>query len=431
MSPDAAPTGRAFIDAPAVTPPVPPPIQTRPWPSVDRSSARPGYKLTPERVWSALRQAEMGYPATQIQMVEDVIESDGHLRGLYISRMTSVAYRPVILQPGDARPASVTAAEILGQAMVKANYHDLAWQSMDAVFQGFAPTEMQWGIDDETGAIVPKWFSAVPLNRFRFDTNDYPLITSATNPVGDPLLPGGWVYARRPHRRVVRAGLMRTAIWWALFKRMSMRDWMVFAEKFGIPLVLGFYEERASEQSRKALEEAIIDIGTDGAAILSEATRIVVESGAAVRGGDVSSLHPAVIAMCNAEMSKLINGSTLSVETGGPGSFALGKVHENRSNNLSATDAFWLEMVLRSSISQPFLVYNGFAAASPPRWKIQVVPDMAPLERVTVAEKLQGMGLELDAEQMYEEYGLRRPGPATLLKKPEPKTEKPNVPAGE
>jgi hypothetical protein len=76
----------------------------------------------------------------------------------------------------------------------------------------------------------------VPHRRFMFDPQSRPCLTSKTNLYPGDLLerrPGSsWLRAEtRRWQRQVQAGILRTGAWWALFKRMSVRDWLIFAEE--------------------------------------------------------------------------------------------------------------------------------------------------------------------------------------------------------
>lgn len=407
-------------------------IQARPLPSVDRTSSRPGIGLKPQDVLWRLRMAEGGSPAQQCDMFEDVLENDGHLRGQYLSRMRSVAQRPVMLQAGADDSGSVAAAEILGARLRRINLSELLWAMMDAIFMSYSATEIDWQYDPKLDLVLPNWFMVQAPQRFRFDDHDRPrLRTESGEWPGELLRPAKWVFAHQPGRQVVRTGLMRTCVWWAVFKRLSVTDWITFANMFGIPLVMGKYEETASEESRRALEQAVVDIGTDGAAVLSEATRIVIESGA-VRSGDLTSLHPAIVNMCNAEMSKVVTGATLNVETGGPGSFALGQVHQQRSNSLSFSDAEWVQELFYRFVTQPFVDFNpGLGAREAPRLVIQVQPDMDPKTQLECADiALNKLGMLLNADQLYTRSGFIRPtSAANTLKRIEPDVAKPAAPA--
>lgn len=394
------------------------PTQRR-WPIMDGTSMRPGYHLTPAKLWSAYRQAEAGAPMLQCDMFEDIEENDGHLRGQYESRLSSVALRPWIIQAGGKADVDIEAARVFSSSLKRTNMMRLLWHLMEALGYGWSGANTVWSFDPVNKAIVPSCFLLAAHRRFLISEAGMGVLTFRTEMnqwPGETLFRGEWVVAERMHRLIMRAGLFRTTSWWALFKRMSITDWIVFAEKFGIPVVLGTYSERASPESRVALEQAITDIGTDGQAVLSELTKIVIDS-ALTRSGDVSSLHPAVAARCDAEISKVITGATLNVDSGGPGSFALGKVHENRSNNLVFADALWLQDTFQQMVIAPFLDYNPqFAGAELPRLVIRVRPEMTPEIAVKVYGKLQAMGLDIEDEQMREEFGLRMPEVGGVLK---------------
>jgi phage gp29-like protein len=387
---------------------------------MDAYSSRPGYGLTVDRVWRAWRQAEQGSPAAQCDVIEDVLENDGHLRGQYLSRMKAVAERPALVQPGGDDALSISVADLLQGALGEANFEELLWHLMDAIFYSYTAARPSWAYVEAKDAVLPTWFWIMPSRRFRIDEHDaLRLITETNSWPGEALAPTEWILAHPHHRKIVRAGLMRTATWWAVFKRLSVRDWMVLAEKFGIPFVIGYYDRQADDANRLALEKAIKEIGTDGAAMLAATTKLQVESW--LKSGDVSSLHPSVVALCNAEISKLITGATLSTETGGPGSFALGKVHENRSLSLTEGDALWVERILARQLVAPFMHFNGLVGrCKPPRLKIITQPDTDLLTWITVADKAQQMGTEIDSEQVYEKCGLRRPTKRTALVRPAP-----------
>jgi phage gp29-like protein len=402
------------------------PTQKR-WPFLDGTSMRPGYHLTPFKLFSAFRQAEMGAPLLQCDVFEDILENDGHLRGQYESRLSAVAHRPWLIQPGGKGPVCLAAASALASALKRTNMLPLLWHLMEAVGYGWSGANTVWELADRAGdsrnVIVPTWFLLAPHRRFLISEagmGDLTFRTELNQWPGDTLYHGEWIVARRMHRLVMRAGLFRTTSWWALFKRLSITDWIVFAEKFGIPIVLGTYSERASPETRAALEQAVVDIGTDGQAVLSELTKILIGTPGLARSGDVSSLHPAVAARCDAEMSKVITGATLNVETGGPGSFALGKVHQGRAQDLVFADALWLQESFQRHVIVPFIDYNPqFAGAELPRLVIRVRPEMAPEIAVKVYGKLQAMGLEIEVgdalKPLYEASPPTPPNPTADL----------------
>jgi phage gp29-like protein len=403
-------------------------IQTTPS-SHDTYSTRPGYGLTPDRVYRIYRAAEAGMPAEQCDMFEDVVENDGHLGGLVNNRIESVSGRPWIVKPGDSTPISAEAAARLEDALVEANTDEFIEHQLNGVFMGWSLSEVAWEMRD--GWWVPTWFINVAHRRFAFDEFDMPRLTTELSPWPGEALRGSWAMTATRHRQVVRGGLLRGATWWSVFKRMSVRDWIVFAEKFGIPIPIGIYKGNAPEETRRVVEQAILDIGNAGAAVMSDAAQIIFADHARA-SGDNSGLHPSVVALCNSEQSKLITGATLSVETGGPGSFALGKVHADRALILSIRDAKRLASMFRRWVGSVFLRLNGIRGVRPPTLVAQVLPETDQLTRAKVASILANeLDMELDEGQVRDEFGWRPPADGTTPVKGSKKPDAPTTPTDE
>jgi phage gp29-like protein len=379
----------------------------------DRLQAHPGYGLTNQRIWQTYRNAECGWVQPQCDLFDDIKESDGHLLSLYNGRLEAVAGKEWVIQAGGTDAASKAAAEALAEQLDDdENFVEFMEHQLSAEFYGFAASEMAWGFSERERIWAPERFINVPHRRFSVNNGSkLMLLTDESRFDGIPLEVARWVVSRGRHANIARAGLLRTATWWAHFKRLSVRDWVIFAAKFGIPHVTGVYQENASEEAQSALKTAVEDIGEGGQAILAETTRIVL-SELAQRSGDTSSVHPSIIAMCEAQMSKLINGATLNVETGGPGSFALGKVHQTRAHVKDVSAALRMSRVFRSQVSGPFCHFNGFlaAGAKAPRLKIQVVQELDQATRLMLASMMANeLGADIDEAQLRDELGLRKP----------------------
>lgn len=402
-------------------------IVARPFPAADRSSTRPGYQLTPERLWSSFRQAEAGQPAMQCDLIEDVIEVDGHTRGQYFARMQGVSDRPALIAAGggdtkEVSPLSIEAAEFLGAALSTTNLDEALWHMMDAVFFGYSGTEIQWGYDRLTDLVVPVWFHPVEHRRFVFDEHFRPRLVQNDNVwPGEELEAGKWIWAQRRARIPTRAGLGRTIAAWLLIKRMIVRDWVVFAEKFGLPVAVGTYEPRATAAAKAGLRAALEAIGSDGYVLLEETCKVAIQSARAA--GDVSALQPAITNLANAEISKVITGATLTTEnSGGPGSFALGKVHKTVADALTFADALWIQRLFQRYLCRPFIAYNPkFAGALAPELYIHVQPEQDPLTDIRVAKEMLDMGAAIDSEQLHRRTGWRRPtSEKNALRRPAP-----------
>lgn len=375
----------------------------------DVYSTRPGYGLTPERIFRVFRAAEMGQTREQCDLFEDVQENDGHLQGLVNNRIESLSGKEWLIGAGDTKDdVSQMSAAVLQRAMRKANTFQMIEHQLQAFWIGWSASEPVWQFVD--GWWVPTWFVNLPAQRFSFGhDDDFLRITTDTNVYPGELVLPHWLVNSTRHRRRARGGAGRCATWWSLFKRMSVRDWIVFAEKFGIPIPMGIYSERAGDASRKVVEQAVQDLGEAGAVVMSELCKIVFAE-VPLRSGDTSALHPSVVALCNAELSKLITGATLGVETGGPGSFALGKVHQSRGIALEVADAMRLKHSFRMSIGRDFNRFNGLAHLDEPTLDIQVMPESDPLSRArTLSILANELGMVLDDDQLRQDFKVKAP----------------------
>lgn len=373
-------------------------------------SDHPGYGLNPERIWRIFRCAEAGYPQQQIDLFEDLIENDGHLRSVLSSRLNAVAGKSWVVQPGAQDAASVEGARALAEKLSGSlNFLELIEHQLEAVPYGYAGSEIEWDFADRL--FFPAWFRNVPHRRWVFRPRDGSgalRILTQEDRTGEELERGYWVISKMRHTNPGRAGLMRTAAWFAMFKRFSVRDWVIAAEKHGIPHVLGKYRENASAEARAQVEKAVKDLGEAGQAVLSELTEIVIHE-AAQRSGDMAALHPSIVNLCEQQMSKLCTGSVLTADTGtgqGSASWALGKVHQNVRFDLVEADARRLGHVFRRDIGVPFMKWNGFPGQAP-YLKLHIVQETDQNARMDIFEKAQQIGFPIDQDQVAEEIALR------------------------
>lgn len=372
-----------------------------------------GYKVTPDRVAWIFRQADAGQPALMFDLFEHVTLNDGHLRGLFEQRMDELAV-PWTLRPGDDRPGSMDAATTLEEALENVDMDGALEHIALGQFYGASYAEVAWQTRPD-GLQVPTFIVNVPHRRFAFDDDFRARLTSEKNPYPGELLErregSSWIKAEsRRWRKQTQAGILRTATWWAVFKRMSVRDWLIFAEKFGIPMITGKYGEDSTEKTRKALVEAIAALGTEGRAVLAHDATIEIHDQAIRNGaGGGDHLHAGITQLCNSEISKVITAGTLTSDTGGPGSFALGQVHADQKHKLSLADARRIGRIIRRDICREFIVRNGLGAkAAPPRLHLHV-QKLSLLTDAQVLKTLVDTGLPVSISQVREKFEYRAP----------------------
>jgi phage gp29-like protein len=386
----------------------------------------PGTGLTPGGLVAAMRQAEQGYPQLQVDLFDDIVEGDAHLRNLFEHRERVVAKAPLVINPGSPDKEAQLAASVLSYALsllpLKAAFEHLLRVNR----YGYAGVELDWDVVDVDGRpwIVPVHLSLVPARRFRIGVmgmipvkgeedevrlDELRLYKVLEVPQGHPLNPGKWLQLKRQPSQVARGGLMRTAAPLAMGKRFSFRDWLILCERYGLPFPVLQYDGEASDQATLDLMRDILRrIGSDGGAAVAKAIDFKIEKGIDVK----DALQASFIAFANNEMSKLINGSTLRNDNaaGGTGSYGLGDVHNQVAWDEVRGDGEMLAEAIDGQICVPFTVFNNIARRNPPRAQIMVEPDLGPMEFMDLAVKhVNELGGKASLVQVHQRTGLRMP----------------------
>lgn len=382
-----------------------------------------GFKLTPDRLAAIFRNADAGYPLQMFDVFEHFVLVDGSLRGLWEQRLDEVSAVEWSLRPGDERAGSIQLATELELALRAMDTEGLIEHLALQPFVGCSYAEIAW-VSRADGFQIPVEAVCVPHRRFIFDEQSRPRLTSDANWYPGELLerrPGSsWVKAEtRRWRKQVQAGILRTVAYWSLFKRMSVRDWLIFAEKFGIPMIVGKYDENTGPATREALKAAIAALGTEGRAILAHGTFIEVLT-QAIRSGGSEHLHQQIVALCNAEISKAITAGTLTSDVGGPGSFALGQVHAAQKHKLHVADARRIGRWIRRDIGFECALRNGLVETAAPPFLHLHVQKLDLLQDAKTVETLVRSGMKLSMRHQREHFNQPPPsGPDDELKPPE------------
>jgi phage gp29-like protein len=392
-------------------------------------NTHPAFDLTLETLMSYYRQAERGGPTRQMDAFHDIIEMDPDLRSKINDRIEGVGgcEWAVMAGRGD-KPSELAAGALNERLQNQIQFRHFLTHQLTAVHYGYANTNMAWDLVE--GVVTPTQFENPAQRRFASPSVDRAneiWLQDFGNGSLIPLEPGLWatsIYRNILGRNPFAAGNMRSCAVWSMFKRWSVRDWQVYADMFGIPLAVGYYEEGASPKSKDALEDAVRAIGQDGYAVLSALTEIVIKETA--RGGDSSTVYPQIVKLCEEQISKLLTGGTLNTDVSGIGSYNAASVHETRAYTMKVYDAACVQETFVRDIGQWFNRFNGYDRAAPSRLKLKIRRDA-----LVWAQTLEIVGqvIELDQDQMREDFALRAPAPGRGVKFEPTPAPKPGDPA--
>jgi phage gp29-like protein len=374
----------------------------------DRWSSYPSKGLTPERLGAIFREADGGDILRQSELFEEMEEKDAHLFSILQTRKNAVRGLGWEVDPFSDGKKDIDIATACDEMLSGIeNFDDALLDLLDALSKGIACCEIIWEIKGSTAII--KRLPRVHQKLLNYFNSFIPTIRTEANPwPGEEMPPFKFVIHRYKARSGydTRAGILRACAWMYLFKNYGIKDLVVFAEVYGMPLRLGKYEPGASKEDKEALITAVSSLGTDAAGIISTATQIeFIESASRGTGRNV---YLDLVDFCNREMSKAVLGHTGSAEST-PGK--LGAEYEAREvrQDLIENDCEALATTIRWQILRPFVGFNYGWDAPVPWFKFAFEP---PEDLKSVAEvyvDLGKMGYPLTAEHVSERFKVPLP----------------------
>jgi len=379
----------------------------------DRWSSYPSEGLTPGKLARIFKEADAGDVYRQMELFEEMEEKDCHLFAEMQKRKQAVLSLDYEVIPYSKSRADKKAAQLVQDALEFEGFEEAMLDTLDAIGKGFSVCEIMWAVRDGQAKVDRlKW---VHPKRFIFgdlpqgDPDEIRLLTAEEPVRGIELPPDKFVVhkykARSGHPS--RAGVIRVCAWMYLFKNYNIKDWVTFAEVYGMPLRLGKYDANTSPEDKQKLIEAVVQLGTDAAGIISKSTEI--EFVQAMKNAD-NNVFETLANFCNREMSKAILGQTLTAEVGDKGSYAASQTHNEVRKDLLKADAKALAETLRKDIFRPLVRFNMGEEANLPWLKYDLSEPEDQEKTARVYSILIGeCGLPVSSKHVYEKFAIPEP----------------------
>ena len=289
--------------------------------AVDAWRDYPADGLTPSRLASILRAADDGDVGQAMALFEQMEEKDAHLYSVANTRRLAITgLRWQIVSAAQVREgvdpvAADEAAACCRQMLAGIDNFDFVLQHLSlALGRNIAMAENVWEI--RGGELVLADILPVSFERLAFDEWSEPRVLTADEPVYGMALPSNKFIVHTPQAVVgnaMRGGLMRVSALAYLGKHFAMKDWLVFAEVFGMPVRVARYEPSATPQEKRELLNMLQNMGSDAAGIFSKAVELqFLEAGQ----GKSPPPYENICNFFNRELAKAWLGETLTVETG-------------------------------------------------------------------------------------------------------------------
>lgn len=375
----------------------------------DKFSEYPSNGLTPVKLAEIFREADSGDVMRQMELFEELEEKDPHLFSQLQTRknaVTGLDFEIIPFDSDDDRDKEI-AEFVESQLGSLENIEDIMIDLLDAIGKGFAVSEIMWGYDE--GHVVVNDIRSRHQKRFFWDSLDdsFKVRTEAA-PEGT-LLPDSKFIVHRYKARSghpSRAGVLRVVSWMYLFKNYDLKDWVAFAEVYGMPLRLGKYQPGASEDDKVALMQALIQIGADAAGIIPDGTTIEFIT---TEKASSTDLYEKLARYCDEQISKAILGQTLTSDSGG-GSYAQSKTHNEVRHDLTVADCKALASTLRRDLIRPLVIFNFGEDKRIPylRFDCEESGDLEQTANI-LGTLIKEVGLKVPTSYIYKKFSIPKP----------------------
>ncbi|WP_336834067.1 phage portal protein family protein [Sphingobacterium siyangense] len=198
-------------------------------------------------------------------------------------------------------------------------------------------------------------------------------------------------------------GLFLSATMYAILKRGNISDWAEFIEIFGRGIIDAEWDG-FDESQRTKLAKTIQDMGGSGVIIRPAGTKVDIKTNTGNANG---ALQDTFLARMNAEISKALIGSTETTDSSKSSGYAQAEIHDKQDEKKNESD---LDFVRRSLNSQFIKVLK--AAGFDTKGGTFVLKKVKNLNKSAfdIHKSMRNdLGIPIDDDYFYEEYGVRKP----------------------
>ncbi len=324
----------------------------------------PADGLTPARLSAILKAADDGALSEPMQLYEQMEEKDAHLFSIANTRrlaLTGLEWEMVPasdLRPGLDAALAAEAADYCAQVLGSIEALDDALQHLSlALGRNIAVAEVVWDFKSGSHTIVD--ITPIEFTRLVFDGLDQVRILTDADPLDGIALPANKFVVHTPHAttgHASRGGLLRVTALAFLGKNYALKEWLTFAEIFGMPIRVARYDPSASVEEKRELLDMLTSMGSEAAGVFSKAVELeIIEA----NRGTPNPPYDRLVNFLNREMTKAWLGQTLTVDMADQsGSKAAAEVHDRVRKDILLDDIRKEGRTVRRDILRPLAQFK-------------------------------------------------------------------------
>lgn len=370
--------------------------------------------LTPGRLANILQAAAEGNAHDYLTLAEEMEERDLHYASVLGTRRLGLGGLQVRIEAFSDDAEDVRRADALRELVDSPEFGELQADQTDALGKGYAVSEIIWDRSGKTW--TPERFEARDQRFFKFDQEtgrELRLLDDADMVNGLALAPYKFIvhYPRIRSGLPIRGGLARLAAVGYMCKAWTWKDWMAFADIFGMPMRVGRYGPGASKDDIGVLMSAVANLGSDAAAVIPDSMRI--EFTQAVQVAGAGQFFQGLAEWWDKQISKGVLGQTMTADDGS--SMAQARVHDGIRLDLLEADAKALSNTLNRGLVRPWCDLNFAPGRGYPKLVVVVPQPEDTKALVSALQILVPMGLEVEQSVIRDKLSLPEPDKGAKL----------------
>lgn len=354
------------------------------------------------------------------------VERDPHIAAVLSSAKLNVAGLgwdiSAHLEAGEKKPTkrNQAIADFVKHVLTNTGFFPQhIYNLMGAIGMGFSVSEIVWQITDD-GVTIDKIINR-PQRRFQFDAVDRSLkLRNIQAPYYGIKLPDKKFIVHRCHSQWENPfgdALDQSIYWMWLFKKTVIKFWMQHLQVGASSIPIVKHPMSANKELKiEALEIAkMIRNGAYGRMpdnfeiIWAEAKNAIT---------NVEAYHR-FIRTCNDEISKCVNGETLTTEASsstGTGTFAQGKVHERTKNTRDVFRAHGLEATINATLVKWLVDFNFANVEGYPQFRFDLEDPENLIQEAQIV-KILSVDYDFDEKELTKKfnYTLTKKAPKPLI----------------
>ena len=372
----------------------------------DRYSHSLHVEMNPVEIENLIRRADAGDPADLCRLATELEEKNWDIRNSMATRSNALlGCEWYVTPPMEAHdPESIKIAQHFQDSLRRAGelnefdtFEDLLEDLSHAVIAPYSVSEIIWDGPELKG------FRSIPGHHFTFLNSLEPRLITLDHPEGIELPPHKFLFHRhtRTGGDVCRGGLIRTLAWLHCFQSYPMKDWLAFAERYGMPFIVAKLDRSAYEKDRTTVQTAIRNFGPRGGGVFSKSMEIeLLQAGS----NNSSTVYEAIIRHISDAITKVILGQLAT--SGTNSGFSNGDAQSKVRQDILEADAKKIESTIRAGLAAPWTAYHYGPSAPVPVLRFRVEPPEDLSVFAQTLESLHRAGFDADPEEIGKRFGL-------------------------